>query len=241
MQDNDIISSRTEAGSAFAQRDGDITDIVSDLRQAQWEEPEEEPIYDGEIDDEIVALEPEVPVVPTPEPEPEVPVEPTEPEPVEPEPVEPEPEVPVEPTEPEPEVPVEPTEPEPETPVTPPTPKTIIKIVAADASGNPLKDGDDNYIVVNETPEGGNAYYVALAFEPNTTVFNDDSKLDTQEGTVDFTFTDGTATTDTDLSAVEGTNDYKAQDNITTITLGTAVDIEALDDYIADRAIGGKN
>jgi len=217
-QNSDLLNSSTSDGLGFASRDGGSTDIVSDLREANWDGVEEEVIENTTIDEPIIleepTEEPEVPVEPTPEPtpEPEIPVEPT-----------PEPEVPVEPS-PEPEVPAEP-----ETPVTPPTPaptpKTIIKIVASDASGDPLKDADDNYIVVNETPEGGETYYVALAFSPNTTVFNDTSKLATQEGTVDFTFTDGTA----------GSSDYNPETTLTTIDLGSAVKADALDDYISDN------
>ncbi|NRB81902.1 MAG: hypothetical protein HRU38_25140, partial [Saccharospirillaceae bacterium] len=68
-----------------------------------------------------------------------------------------------------------------------------------------------NYLTANETPEGGKTYYVVLAFEPNTTEFNDNSVLDQQEGTVDFIFTDDSSTTNLAENAQEGSNDYLKQ------------------------------
>ena len=109
----------------------------------------------------------------------------------------------------------------------------IIKVFASDASGNALKDGSGNYLEVNEVAEGGDAYYVALAFAPDTTTFNDTTKLDTQDGTVTFTFSDDSATRSS--SGVEGSNDYLPQTTLTGITLGSTVTAEALDDYIADN------
>lgn len=107
----------------------------------------------------------------------------------------------------------------------PPIPQTIIKVVATDDSGQPLVDSFGNYTGLNETAEGGHTYYVALAFKPGTTVFNDTTKLATQNGTVDLTFTNGTATT----------NDYIPPAGLTNITLGTKITANALDDYIADN------
>lgn len=114
-------------------------------------------------------------------------------------------------------------------------PQVIIKLVAADATGNPLKDGAGNYLVANEVKEGGTAYYVALAFSPNSTQFNDATKLTNQVGTVDFTFTDATATRDTALGAPNGTNDYLPQPGLVTIALGDVVSVDALDDFMADN------
>ena len=107
----------------------------------------------------------------------------------------------------------------------PPIPQTIIKVIAADASGQPLVDSFGNYTGLNETAEGGHTYYIALAFKPGTTVFNDTTKLATQNGTVDLTFTNGTATT----------NNYIPPAGLTNITLGTKITANALDDYIADN------
>jgi hypothetical protein len=80
----------------------------------------------------------------------------------------------------------------------------VVKIFAADEHGVPLKDSSDgHYLTANEAPEGGVTHYVALAFEPGTTTFDDTTVLNIQEGTVDFTFADGTATRDTGAGAVE--------------------------------------
>ena len=284
----------TTGEAQFQARDGDATNVESDLRDASFRartqtfidremfkiesedrlsfednpgtsdpftptdpitptEPARPSTPPREEEPEVEEEEPSTPETPTPPiiPEPEEPTPNPEPEPEEPTPEpepEPEPEEPTPDPEPEPEEPTpdpepepeEPTpdpdpDPEPEEPTPPPAPRTVIKIVASDENGNPLKDDEGNYLSVNEAPEGDKAYYVALAFEPGTTVFNDDSKLETQEGTIDFTFTDGTATRDIEVNAPEGSNDYKPQDSITSIDLGTAVSIDALDDYLSDN------
>ncbi len=114
----------------------------------------------------------------------------------------------------------------------------IIKVFASDENGVPLKDSNDgHYLEANEAPEGGTTHYVALAFAPGTTTFSDATVLDSslQQGTVDFTFTDATATRDTNTGAPEGSNDYLPQSNVTGIALGTAVSADALDDYMADN------
>ena len=113
--------------------------------------------------------------------------------------------------------------------------EVIIKVFASDVNGVPLTDGAGNYLTVNDVPEGSATHYVALAFEPGTVTFNDTTKLPVQGGSVDFTFTDGTATVNTAANAPEGSNDYNPQANLSSITLGTAVNMDALDDYISDN------
>ena len=181
------VADETTATGEFQARDGNATDIISDLRNAQFKSRtqvfEDKSAFESESKDRLSSLEnTDRPSYTN--------------------------------------ITVTPSTPPPSTP-----PVTIIKIVAADEFGNPLKDGSGNYLSVNETPEGGHIYYVALAFKSGSTVFNDASKLATQEGTVDFTFKNGTATT----------SDYTPQTGLTTITLGTAVSADALDDYIADN------
>ncbi len=102
----------------------------------------------------------------------------------------------------------------------------MIRVFASDSNGNPLTDTQGNYLTVNETVEGGATHYVALAFEPNTTVFNDSTQLDTQLGKVDFTFTNKTTEN----------NDYTPQTTITSITLGTAIDMSAVDDTTVENS-----
>ncbi len=102
----------------------------------------------------------------------------------------------------------------------------MIRVFASDSNGNPLTDTQGNYLTVNETAEGGATHYVALAFEPNTTVFNDSTQLDTQLGKVDFTFTNKTTEN----------NDYTPQTTITSIALGTAISMDAVDDKVAENS-----
>ena len=48
-----------------------------------------------------------------------------------------------------------------------------IKLFAADANGNVLKDGSGNYQLANSVDEGSNANYIAYAFAPGTSTYND--------------------------------------------------------------------
>lgn len=224
---------------------GEITaGYVTETREIDFVEEVEPPART----EELVAPTPEPTEVPTPEPT-ELPteaptLEPTEPptEAPTPEPTEPPTEAPTpEPTEPPTEAPTpQPTEPPTEEPTPeptqpPPPPRTIIKVIAADAEGNPLKDQEGNYLEANAAPEGGQAYYVALAFAPNSTLFNDNTRLETQAGTVDFAFADDSATRNSDQEPAEGSNDYLQQETLEGIALNTRVSADALDDYISDN------
>jgi|GEM_PF-5930558 len=102
----------------------------------------------------------------------------------------------------------------------------IIRVFASDSNGDPLTDSQGNYLTVNETAEGGATHYVAFAFEPNTVVFNDSTLLDTQLGKVDFIFTNKTTEN----------SDYTPQTTITSIALGTAISMNAVDDKIAENS-----
>ncbi|WP_321277169.1 Ig-like domain-containing protein [Thiomicrorhabdus indica] len=237
---------------------GEVTaGFVTDTREIDFEENVE---LADRATEELVIPTPE----PTPEPtDPptEPPTEEPTPEPTEPpteaptpEPTEPPTEAPtpeptelpteaptLEPTEPPTEAPTpEPTEPPTEAPtpeptLPPPPPRTIIKVVAADEQGNPLKDQEGNYLEANEAAEGGRTYYIALAFAPNSTLFNDNTRLETQAGTVDFAFTDDSATRNSDQEPAEGSNDYLQQETLEGIALNTRVSADALDDYISDN------
>ncbi|CAM4231025.1 immunoglobulin-like domain-containing protein [Arcobacter suis] len=119
--------------------------------------------------------------------------------------------------------------------VTDTTDTVIIKIFVSDENGMPLKDINGNYLTTNSVTEGAKAHYVALAFEPNTTEFNDNTVVSDQVGTVDFKFTPDTATVNTATNASAGSNDYLPQSTLTNIALGKAISMDALDDYISDN------
>ncbi|MDD4330298.1 MAG: hypothetical protein PHD79_10110 [Aliarcobacter sp.] len=99
----------------------------------------------------------------------------------------------------------------------------------------PLKDTNGNYLTTNSVTEGGKTHYVALAFKPNTTEFNDNTVMSDQVGTVNFKFTPDTATVNTAANASAGSNDYLPQSALTNIVLGKAISMDALDDYISDN------
>ena len=109
----------------------------------------------------------------------------------------------------------------------------ILKIVAADKDGNPIKDANGDYLTQNEVPEGNNAYYVVLAFEPNTTKFNDNTKLDIQSGTVEVKTFDKDATGTTTQTKEDGTQDYVSKTQ--KVELGKVISVETLDDWKADN------
>ncbi|MCT7610035.1 Ig-like domain-containing protein [Aliarcobacter butzleri] len=109
----------------------------------------------------------------------------------------------------------------------------ILKIVAADKDGNPIKDANGDYLTQNEVPEGDNAYYVVLAFEPNTTKFNDNTKLDVQSGTVEVKTFDKNATGIMTQTKEDGTQDYISKTE--KFELGKVISVETLDDWKADN------
>ncbi|MEV9616090.1 hypothetical protein, partial [Aliarcobacter butzleri] len=109
----------------------------------------------------------------------------------------------------------------------------ILKIVAADENGNPIKDANGEYLTQNEVPEGNNAYYVVLAFEPNTTKFNDTTKLDVQSGTVEVQTVDKNATGITTQTKEDGTQDYISKTE--KVELGKVISVKTLDDWKADN------
>ncbi|RBQ26642.1 MULTISPECIES: Calx-beta domain-containing protein [Arcobacteraceae] len=111
--------------------------------------------------------------------------------------------------------------------------KVILKIVAADENGNPIKDTNGDYLTQNEVPEGDNAYYVVLAFEPNTNKFNDNTKLDVQSGTVEVKTFDKDATGTTTQTKEDGTQDYVSKTQ--KVELGKVISVETLDDWKADN------
>ena len=112
--------------------------------------------------------------------------------------------------------------------------QVVLKIVAADENGKPIKDVNGEYLTVNEVPEGDTAYYVVLAFEPNTTKFNDNTKLDIQSGTVEVQTFDKNATGTTTQTKEDGTQDYISKTQ--KVELGKVISVETLDDWKADNS-----
>ncbi|WP_418179504.1 hypothetical protein ACNSOO_02040 [Aliarcobacter lanthieri] len=111
--------------------------------------------------------------------------------------------------------------------------KVILKIFAADKDGNPLKGANGEYLTVNEVAEGDDAYYVVLAFEPETKEFNDSTVLKEQGGTVEVETFDKTATGATQATTNDGTQDYVSKKEV--VELGKAIKVETIDDYMADN------
>ena len=109
----------------------------------------------------------------------------------------------------------------------------IIKLIALDESGNPILDGSGNYTFANSVKEGNAANYMALAFAPGETTFNDSTKLAIQTGTVDVEFTDATATGAAVQTAIDGTQDYNNTTQ-TSLSLGTVISTDSFDDYRSD-------
>ncbi len=111
--------------------------------------------------------------------------------------------------------------------------KVILKIFAADKNGNPIKDGSGNYKTANEVPEGSDAYYVVLAFKPDTTTFNDSTKLTIQGGSVEVQTADKTAKGASSQTADDGSQDYISKTEV--VELGKPISVKTLDDWKADN------
>ena len=109
----------------------------------------------------------------------------------------------------------------------------ILKIVAADKDGNPIKGTDGNYLTQNEVPEGSDVYYVVLAFKPDTTTFNDSTKLPIQEGKVEVETSNKTASGVNSQTKDDGTEDYISKKEI--VELGKPISVKTLDDWKSDN------
>ncbi|MCT7504593.1 Ig-like domain-containing protein [Aliarcobacter cryaerophilus] len=111
----------------------------------------------------------------------------------------------------------------------------IIKLVACDASGNPILEADGKtYKIVNEVNEGDNAKYMALAFEPNSTTFTTETKLSLQGGTVTVDTSNGTAVGVTTQTKEDGSEDFiLVKDKV--VNIGVAFEVVTVDDYISDN------
>ncbi len=104
----------------------------------------------------------------------------------------------------------------------------LIKLFAADKYGNVIKDGNGNYVLANRFAEGTEAKYIAFAFEKSTTSFNDSTKLNNQNGIVDISFTNGTATgsltgNDTDTTGNKDFNNTSKSNISLGVSFGTNV------------------
>ncbi|MGE4462236.1 MAG: Calx-beta domain-containing protein, partial [Arcobacter sp.] len=111
----------------------------------------------------------------------------------------------------------------------------IIKLVACDASGNPILEADGKtYKIVNEVNEGDNAKYMALAFEPNSTTFTTETKLSLQGGTVTVDTANGTAIGVITQTKEDGSEDFiLVKDKV--VSIGVAFEVVTVDDYISDN------
>ncbi|WP_198304790.1 Calx-beta domain-containing protein [Arcobacter vandammei] len=114
--------------------------------------------------------------------------------------------------------------------------QVILKIVAVDKDGNPiLKNG--NYMDISEVNEGDKAYYKVFAFAPNTTTFNDSTKVTVQGGTVTVStenISGGAVGISVSQNTLNGTQDYTSQSTVV-VTVGTTVfEVQTLDDYKAE-------
>lgn len=106
----------------------------------------------------------------------------------------------------------------------------ILKLVAADASGNPLIVGGQ-YVLAEDVNEGDNGYYIALAFAPGS-VPSPATQI-ASNGTIDVAFSDNSATGSLlAQSRFDGTEDYTMTPQ--TVAIGTAFSTSTFDDYLAD-------
>ena len=111
--------------------------------------------------------------------------------------------------------------------------KVIIKLIALDSNGDPILNSG-NYTFANEVSEGIDAKYMALAFEPDETVFNPSTKLSIQVGTIDISFSNATATGANAQTQIDGTQDFNNTAQ-TTITLGSVITTATFDDFLSDN------
>ncbi|MGJ0301620.1 Calx-beta domain-containing protein, partial [Aliarcobacter cryaerophilus] len=111
--------------------------------------------------------------------------------------------------------------------------QVVLKIVAADKDGNPIKGTDGNYLTQNEVPEGSDVYYVVLAFDPKATNFNDTTKLPIQEGKVEVETSNKTASGVNSQTKDDGTEDYISKKEI--VELGKPISVKTLDDWKSDN------
>ena len=109
----------------------------------------------------------------------------------------------------------------------------ILKIVACDASGNPILDGD-KYTFINDVNEGADANYMIVAFKPNTTEFTTANKTPEQGGTVTIKTANDGATGATSATKIDGSQDYISE-TAKSVTVGTAFTIKTIDDYRSDN------
>ena len=109
-----------------------------------------------------------------------------------------------------------------------------IKLFAADSNGNVIKDGTTgNYVLANTADEDTYANYIAYAFNYGESEYNDSTKLTTQVGKVDVSFTDGTAKgVITTQTTTDGSQDFdnKAQ----TITIGESFSTKVFNDVLKE-------
>jgi len=109
----------------------------------------------------------------------------------------------------------------------------IIKLFAADKSGNVMKDASGNYLLANEAEEGTNANYIAYAFKEGTSTFNDSTKLSVQTGTVNISFQNNTAIGAPTQTTNDGTQDFNNSSKIS-VSIGQSFSTEVYKDSVFD-------
>ncbi|MGJ0288569.1 hypothetical protein, partial [Aliarcobacter cryaerophilus] len=114
--------------------------------------------------------------------------------------------------------------------------QVILKIVAVDKDGNPLFESDGKtYKTTSNVAEGDKAYYKVFVFAPNSTTFNDTTKLAIQGGTVTVSTQDiGAKGISVAQTKLDGTEDYTSK-SIVDVTVGdTIFEVQTKDDYKAE-------
>ncbi|PUE66419.1 hypothetical protein [Arcobacter lacus] len=128
---------------------------------------------------------------------------------------------------------IPPVQPEESQPVVTYKQMIFIKLFAADKNGNVLKDINGNYLDANKAEEGTFAKYIAYAFKDGETIFKDDTKLNTKIGKINISFYDNTATgnSSSDENDITGLKDYNNLSK-SQVEVGVAFSTEVFRDKI---------
>ena len=109
----------------------------------------------------------------------------------------------------------------------------LIKLIALDGNGDPILDVNGDYTFANSVDEGNPAGYMALAFAPGETTFSPATRLSVQEGTVNVSFSDGTASGASSQTTNDGTQDYNNTAQVS-VALGSVITTDTFNDIVAD-------
>jgi len=108
-----------------------------------------------------------------------------------------------------------------------------IRLVSADANGNPVVDANGNYVLTQNVNEGDNGHYIALAFQPNTTPSPATQISSNGTVTINFGANTDTATGAGTQTTTDGSQDYN--NTTQTVQVGQAFSTSTFDDYKADN------